>query len=152
MKDPYWMRLTNATQDVSKCMNRLGSISCSARTKFNGDGAIRLRKLARGPHRWSCSRLRADESTERSKPCVQAHHQPFFPNRTTKRSGRAVISLWWSTISVRGLSHSMLVKLDAACGHAWCVAAPELWGGRCYGAVIEHAQGDPTEAGHGVVG
>ena len=54
-------------------MNRLGSTSCSTRTKVNGDGAIRLRKLARGPHRWSCSRLRSDESTGRSKPRVRAH-------------------------------------------------------------------------------
>ena len=67
------MRLTSATQDVSKCMNRLGSTSCSTRTKFNGDGAIRLRKLARGPHRWGCSRLRVDESTGRSKTPVCEH-------------------------------------------------------------------------------
>ena len=128
-------------------MNRLGSTSCSTRTKVNGDGAIRLRKLARGPHRWSCSRLRSDESTGRSKPRVRAHTINLLSESNYKakwKSGNFAVVVHNQRAR---LSHSMLIKLDAACGNAWCVTAPELWGGRCYGVESGSARCDFASGG-----
>ena len=85
-------------------------------------------------------------------PVCASTPSTLFPTETTMRCGKAEILLNWSTLSVRGLSHSMLVKLDAARCDAWCVTAPELWGGRCYGVESGSARCDVASGGVTVEG